>query len=59
MYHDRLCSVMVSVLASSAEGRGFDPGRAIPKTSKWVFDVSPLSTQHLGVRGKLLDSESE
>jgi hypothetical protein len=37
---------MVSMLASSAVDRGFDPGRIKPKTIKLVFVASPLSTQH-------------
>ena len=46
----RLGGVMVSVLASSAEGRGFDSVK--PNTLKLVFASSPLSLQHLGVRAK-------
>jgi hypothetical protein len=38
--------VMVSVLASSAVNRGFEPVRVKPKTKKLVFAASPLSTQH-------------
>ena len=41
---------MARVLASSAEGRGFD--RVKPNTLKLVLAASPLSTQHLGVRAK-------
>ena len=37
--------VMVSVLASSAVDRGFEPGRVKPKTMKLVFVASPLRTQ--------------
>jgi hypothetical protein len=37
---------MVSVLASSAVDRGFDPDRVKPKTIKLVFVASPLSMQH-------------
>ena len=44
---DRLGRVMVSVLSSTAEGRGIKP-----KTLKLVFAASPLSTQHYGVRAK-------
>ena len=47
---DRLGGVMVSMLASSAECRGFDPRRVKPKTLKLVYAASLLSTQHLGVR---------
>jgi hypothetical protein len=39
-------SVMVSVLASSAVDRGFDPDQVKPKTIKLVFVASPLSMQH-------------
>ena len=37
---------MVSVLASSAVDRGFDPDQVKPKTIKLVFVASPLSMQH-------------
>jgi hypothetical protein len=37
---------MVSMLASSEVGRGFDPDRVKPKTIKLVVLTSPLSTQH-------------
>jgi hypothetical protein len=37
---------MVSVLASSAVDRGFDPDPVKPKTIKLVFVASPLSMQH-------------
>ena len=37
---------MVSVLASNAVDRGFEPGRVIPKTIKLIFVTFPLSTQH-------------
>ena len=36
---------MVSMLASSAVDRGFDPWSVKPKTIKFVFVASPLSTQ--------------
>ena len=50
---NRIGGVMVSVLASSAVDRGFEPGRVKPKTIKLVFVASPLSTQQ-----KLVGSES-
>ena len=37
---------MVSMLASSAVDRGFEPRRFKPKTIKLAFVASPLSTQH-------------
>jgi hypothetical protein len=37
---------MVSVLASSAVDRGFEPRWVKPKIIKLVFAASPLSTQH-------------
>ena len=43
---------MVSVLTLSAEGPGFDPWPGQTKDIKVVFDASPLSMQHLGVRAK-------
>jgi hypothetical protein len=43
---NRIGGVMVSMLTSSAVGRGFEPGRIIPKTIKLVFVVSPLSMHH-------------
>jgi hypothetical protein len=43
---NRIGCVMVSMLTSSAVGRGFESGRVIPKTIKLVFVVSLLSTQH-------------
>ena len=43
---------MVSVIASSAVDRGFEPGRIEPKTVKLVFVASLLSTQHYGERAK-------
>ena len=45
-YEDSIGGVMVSVLASSAVDRGFDPRRVKPKTITMVFVASPLSTQH-------------
>ena len=38
--------IMVSVLASSAVDRGFEHRWGQTKTLKFVFDASPLSTQH-------------
>ena len=49
---DRLGVVIVSVLSSNADGRGFVPGRVKPKTLKLVYAVSSLSTLHLGLRAK-------
>ena len=43
---------MVSVLASSAVGRGFEPQLGQTKDYKLVFVASPLSTQHLEERAK-------
>ena len=43
---------MVSVLASSAKGRGFDPGPGQTKDIKIFIAACPLSTQHLRVRAK-------
>jgi len=37
---------LVSVLASSEVGHGFEPRSVKPKTIKLVFVASPLSTQH-------------
>ena len=37
-------SVMISVLASSAIDRGFEPNRVKPKIIKLVFVASPQST---------------
>jgi hypothetical protein len=38
--------VMVTVLASSAVDRGFEPNRVKLKTIKMVFVAFPLSMQH-------------
>ena len=54
----RLGGLMASMIASSAEGVGSINSRGKPKTLKWVFAASPLSTHHLGVRSKT-DLESE
>ena len=43
---NRIGGVMVSVLASNAVERGFEPGQVKPKTIKLVFVASQLSTQH-------------
>jgi hypothetical protein len=42
---NRIVSLIVSVLASSAVNREFDPDRFKPNTIKLVFVASPLSTQ--------------
>ena len=47
LFRNRISGVMVSVLASSAVDRGFEP-----KTVKLVFVASLLSTQYEGVRAK-------
>ena len=44
--------VMVSVLASSAVGLGFEPDRVKLKTKKKIFVASQLSMQHKGERAK-------
>jgi hypothetical protein len=44
--YNRIGGVIVSLLATSAVDRGFEPGRVKPKTMKLVFVTSPLSTQH-------------
>ena len=43
---NRIGGVIVSMLASNAVDRGFEPDRVKPKTIKLVFVASPLSTQH-------------
>ena len=43
---------MVSVLAFSVEGCGFDPWLGRTKDIKNVFAASLLSTNHFGVRSK-------
>ena len=50
----RIDDVMVSVLASSAVDRGFEPDRVKPKTIQLVCVASPLSTQHYGERANWL-----
>jgi hypothetical protein len=47
LFRNRISGVKVSVLASSAVDRGFEP-----KTVKLVFVASPLRTQYEGVRAK-------
>ena len=54
-YH--IGGVMVSMLASSAVDRGFEP-RSDP-TKDLVFVASPLSTQHKEKEQRLVGSESE
>jgi hypothetical protein len=43
---NRIVDVMVSVLASGAVDREFEPDQVKPKTIKLVFVASPLSTKH-------------
>ena len=43
---NRNSGIVVSVLASSAVDRGFEPGQVKPKTMKFVFVAFLLSTQH-------------
>ena len=45
-FFNRIGGLMVSVLASSAVDRGFEPGQVKPKTIKLVFVTFPLGTQH-------------
>ena len=49
---------MVSVLASSAIDRGFEPDQVKPKTMKLVCVASPLSTQHEGERAKIQNQDN-
>ena len=49
---NRIGGIVVSMLASSAVDRGFEPGRVKPKTMKLVFVAFLQSTQHLGERTK-------
>ena len=51
-HKDRIGGVMVSVLASNAEGRGFDPCPGQTKDIEMVFAAFLLSMQHYGVRAK-------
>ena len=53
MEENRIGGVMVSVLASSAVDRGFEPRSGQTKDYKLVFVASPLSTQHYGERAKI------
>ena len=48
----RIGGVMVSVLASSAIDRGFEPRSGQPSTITLVFVASTKSTQHYGERAK-------
>ena len=43
---NRISGIVVSVLASSAVDRGFEPGQVKPKTMKFVFVATPRSMQH-------------
>ena len=43
---NHISGLKVSVVASSAVDRVFEPGRLKPKTVKLVFAASPLSKQH-------------
>ena len=45
-FTNRIGGVIVSVLASSAVDRGFEPRSGQTKTIQLVFVASPLSTQH-------------
>ena len=49
----RIGGVMVSVLASSAVSRGFEPRSGQTKDYKIGICASPLSTQHYGERAKI------
>ena len=49
---NRICVVIVSVIASSVVGRGFELRSGKPKSNKLLFVTSPLSTQHWGERAK-------
>ena len=49
---DHLGDVMVSLLASSAVGCGFEPRPGQTKDLKIDIAASQLGTQHLGVRAK-------
>ena len=44
--NNRICDVMVSLLASSAKYCGWSPGRLKPKITKLAFAASLLRTQH-------------
>ena len=46
MFIDRIGGVMVSVIASSAVNRGFEPRSSQAKTMKLVCVASLLSAQH-------------
>ena len=49
---NRIGGIMVSVLASSAVDRGFEPRMGQTKDYKIGIVASPLSMQHLGERAK-------
>jgi hypothetical protein len=51
-FQNRIGGVIVSVLASSAVDRGFEPRSDQTKDYKIVIVVSPPSMQHLGKREK-------
>ena len=51
--------IMVSVFASSAVDRGFDPRLGQSKDYKMVCVASPVSTQHYEKEQRLVGSESE
>ena len=55
----RIGGVIVSVLASSAVYRGFEPDRVKPKTIKLVFVAPLLSTQHKGKNKDWLDGNQD
>ena len=52
---DRLGGVMVSVLASGAEGRGFDPRPGQTKDIK--IGICCFSAKHAALRSKSIESE--
>jgi ABC-type uncharacterized transport system permease subunit len=43
---NRIGGIMVSMLASFAVDRGFDPDRVNPKTIKFIYVASTLCTEH-------------
>ena len=49
---NRIDSVMVSVLASSAINCGYELGLVKQKNIKLIFVASPLRTQHYGEKAK-------
>ena len=52
-FHDRICGVMGSVLASHAGDPGLNPGWVKPKTLKLVFTAS--LAKHAALRSKIKD----